>query len=102
MKRRITKTQLAEAVSKATRIVLQEAAEDSGVGKFATKVDKLIEESIDDIDKLVEEGEEIMRENPLHDYAIQERNHIIQTRIGILKALKTRLVQVMEDLYRNG
>lgn len=97
----MTKKQLAEVVSKATKFALLEAS-DLGIGTYATKVDKLVEQSIDDIDKLVEDGEELMKENPVHDYAIQERNHIVQARIGILKGLKTRLVQVMEDLYRNA
>ena len=100
MKRALTKTQISETVNKIARIALLEAS-DTGIGKYAEKVDELVSKSIEDIDKLVEEGEEIMRENPVHDYAIQERNHIIQARIGILKGLKTRLVQVMEDLFRN-
>lgn len=96
---KLTKTQLAEAVAKATRIALLEAS-DLGAGSYATKVDKLVSESAEAIDKLVEEGEELMRENPTHDYAIQERNHLIQARIGILKGLKTQLVKIMEDLYK--
>jgi hypothetical protein len=100
MKRTLSKTQLSEAVTKAVKIALLEAS-DSGVGKYAEKVDKLVADQIEAIDKLVEEGEETMKENPLHDYAIQERNHMIQARIGILKGLKIRLVQIMEDLYRN-
>lgn len=98
---KITKSQLKEAVAKATRIVLiQEAANSLGIGPYSTKVDKLVSESIDSIDKLVEEGEELMKENPMHDYAIQERNHLVQARIGILKGLKTQLQRIMEDLYR--
>jgi len=100
MNRKITKTQLAEAVGKAVRRALLES-KDSGVGEFASKMDALIDEQVQAIDKLVEEGEELMKENPVHDYAIQERNHIIQTRIGILKGLKGRLIQVMEHTFKN-
>lgn len=96
---KITKSQLAEAVAKATKKALTEAA-DHGAGAYATKVDSLVSETVDSIDKLVEDGEELMRENPTHDYAIQERNHSIQARIGILKGLKNQLVKIMEDLYR--
>lgn len=98
---KITKSQLKEAVAKATRIALiQEAANDLGIGSYSTKVDKLVSESIDSIDKLIEEGENLMKENPVHDYAIQERNHLVQARIGVLKGLKSQLVRIMEDLYR--
>lgn len=98
---KITKSQLKEAVAKATRLALiQEAANDLGIGSYSTKVDKLVSESIDSIDKLVEEGENLMKENPMHDYAIQERNHLVQARIGVLKGLKSQLVRIMEDLYR--
>jgi hypothetical protein len=100
MKHEITRTQLAEAVSKAVKKALLEST-DSGVGKYAEKMDKLLADEIDGIDKLIEEGEALMKENPVHDYAIQERNHIIQTRIGILKGLKSRLVQVVEQTFRN-
>lgn len=97
---KITKTQLKEAVAKATRLALMLEAPDLGIGAYASKVDKLVSESVDSIDKLVEEGEELMRENPTHDYAVQERNHLVQTRIGILKGLKSQLVRIMEDLYK--
>lgn len=96
---KISKSQLAEAVAKATKRALAEVA-DHGAGTYATKVDNLVSETVDSIDKLVEDGEELMRENPTHDYAIQERNHSIQARIGILKGLKNQLVKIMEDLYR--
>jgi len=98
---KITKSQLKEAVARATRMALiQEAANSLGIGPYSTKVDKLVSESIDSIDKLVEEGEDLMKENPTHDYAVQERNHMVQARIGILKGLKSQLVRIMEDLYR--
>lgn len=96
----ISKSQLREAITKAVKKALNESA-DSGVGKYAEAVDKHVEDSIESIDKLVLEGEELMKENPSHDYAIQERNHLIMARIGILKAMKGRLAQVLEDLYRN-
>lgn len=97
---RITKRQLKEAVAKATRLRFMNEAADLGIGSYSIKVDKLVSESIDSIDKLIEEGQELMRENPTHDYAIQERNHLVQARIGILNGLKTQLVRIMEDLYR--
>jgi len=97
---KITKAQLAEAVVKATKMALTEAAEQQGTGIYATKIDKFMSESAEAIDKLVEEGEDLMKQNPTHDYAIQERNHAIQARIGILKALKTQIVRIMEDLYK--
>lgn len=100
MSRKITRTQLAEAVSKAVKMALKEA-KDTGTGEFAGKMDKLLADQIDAIDKLVEDGEKLMQENPLHDYGVQERNHIIQTRIGILKGLKGRLVQVVEHTFKN-
>lgn len=97
---KISKKQLKEAVVKATRMTLMEEASDLGIGSYATKVDKLVSETIDSIEKLVTEGQELMEENPTHDYAIQERNHLVQARIGILNGLKTQLVRIMEDLYR--
>lgn len=96
---KLTRSQLKEAVTKATRLALLEG-KDLGIGAYAEKVDKLVSETIESIDKLVEDGEELMKENPTHDYAIQERNHLVQARIGILKGIKTQLVKVMEDLYR--
>lgn len=96
---KLTRSQLREAVTKATKLALLEG-KDLGIGSYAEKVDKLISETIDNIDKLVEDGEELMKDNPTHDYAIQERNHLVQARIGILKGLKTQLVKIMEDLYR--
>lgn len=98
--KRATPAQISEAVSKAVKMALMEAT-DSGVGKYAEKVDKLVEDQAADLDKLIQEGEDLMKENPTHDYAIQERNHLVMARIGILKSLRTRLIQVMEDLYRN-
>jgi len=98
--KRATQAQISEAVSKAVKMALMEAT-DSGVGKYAEKVDKLVEDQVADLDKLIQEGEDLMKENPTHDYAIQERNHLVMARIGILKSLRTRLIQVMEDLYRN-
>lgn len=97
---KITKSQLREAVQKATRLALMMEAPDLGIGAYASKVDKMVEETIQDIDKLVEAGEELMKENPTHDYAVQERNHLVQARIGILKGLKTQLLKITEDLYR--
>jgi hypothetical protein len=91
---------LAEAIRKATKLALLES-KDSGVGSYAEKVDKLVEEMIEKLDSLAQEGEELTRDNPTHDYAIQERNHLVMARVGILKSIKGRLVSVLEDLYRN-
>lgn len=96
----ISKEKLAEAFNKAAKLALLES-KDSGVGSYAEKVDALVEEMITKLDKLAEEGEQITQDNPTHDYAIQERNHLVMARVGILKAIKGRLVQVVEDLYRN-
>lgn len=95
----ITKAQLAEAIGKLVRARILES-KDSGAGKFATKVDTLVSDTIDAIDKLVKEGEELAQENPSHDYGIQERNHSIADRVGILKAIKVKLVAITEDLFR--
>lgn len=99
-KRALTKKQLTETVQKAVKIALMEAS-DSGVGKYAEKVDKLVEDQIKQLDDLIEEGENMTLDNPTHDYAVQERNHLVMARVGILKGLRSRLIQVMEDLYRN-
>lgn len=97
--KKITRTQLSEAIGRmVARTILE--AKDSGVGKYATKVDALVADTIDSIDKLVKEGEELAQDNTEHDYAVQERNHAIADRVGILKALKVKLVQLTEDLYR--
>lgn len=99
---KITKSQFNEFVVKATKKLISEATseKDSGVGTYASDIDKWVSESVDSLDKLIEAGEKLMAESPTHDYAIQERNHIVQARIGILKGLKQQLVKVMEDLYR--
>ena len=102
LQEKVTRTSAGSVLGKqgvALTKVLRESS-DLGIGDYASKVDKLVSESIDSIDKLVEQGEELMKENPTHDYAIQERNHLVQARIGILKGLKTQLVRIMEDLYR--
>ena len=96
----ITKERLSEALTKAAKLALLES-KDSGVGSYAEKVDKLVEEMIEKVEKLAQEGEEMTQDNPTHDYAIQERNHLAMARVGILKAIKGRLIQVVEDLYRN-
>lgn len=96
----MNKGKLAETVQKAVKMALLEAS-DSGVGKYAEKVDKLVEDQISELDKLIEEGENLTQDNPTHDYAIQERNRLIMARVGILKGLRSRLIQVVEDLYRN-
>lgn len=100
MKKTISKAKLVEAINKAAKLAIMEA-KDSGVGSYAEKVDKLVEETIEKLDKLAEEGVELTQDNPTHDYAIQERNHLIMARVGILKAIKGKLVAVIEDLYRN-
>jgi 6-pyruvoyl-tetrahydropterin synthase len=99
---KITKSQLNEFIARATQKIVSEVAseKDSGVGDYASDIDKWVSESVDSLDKLIEAGEKLMAESPTHDYAIQERNHIVQARIGILKGLKQQLVKVMEDLYR--
>lgn len=99
-KRTVNKGKLAETVQKAVKMALLEAS-DSGVGKYAEKVDKLVEGQIAELDKLIEEGENLTQDAPTHDYAVQERNHLIMARVGILKGLRSRLIQVVEDLYRN-
>ncbi|TXH11327.1 MAG: hypothetical protein E6R04_01735 [Spirochaetes bacterium] len=100
MKRTLSKAKLAEAINKATKLAIMEA-KDSGVGSYAEKVDKLVEEMIEKLDALAKEGEELTQDNPTHDYAVQERNHLVMARVGILKGIKGKLVSVIEDLYRN-
>lgn len=100
MTKHAIKKKLSETVQKAVKMALMEAS-DSGVGKYAEKVDKLVEDQIADLDKLIEEGEKLTQDAPTHDYAVQERNHLIMARVGLLKALRNRLIQVVEDLYRN-
>jgi len=99
-KRTMNKAKLSETVQKAVKLALLEAS-DTGVGKYAEKVDKLVEDQLSELDKLIEEGENLTQDNPTHDYAVQERNRLIMARVGILKSLRSRLIQVMEDLYRN-
>lgn len=70
-------------------------------GPYASKVDSLVSDTIDRIVELVEEGEALIRENPTHDYEVQERNHAVVARVGILKNLKSKLVDLTEYLHRN-
>jgi len=96
----ITKKKLYETLQRAVKVALLEAS-DSGVGKYAEQVDKLVEDQISELGKLIETGENLTQDSPTHDYAVQERNHLIMSRVGILKGLRARLIAVLEDLYRN-
>lgn len=96
---KLTVEQITETIKKATRRTLLEAS-DTGVGAYAGKVDTLVKDTIDSLEKLAKEGEELVIDSPTHDYAVQERNAIVMARVGILKALKGRLIQVLEDLHR--
>lgn len=72
----------------------------TGAGKFASKVDTFVSDSIKSIDDLIKEAEEMLMDNPTHDYAIQERNHSLMTRVGMLKSFKNFFVRAKEVLIR--
>lgn len=101
-KYRISRSQLSKLISEAVQkaILKEESQGDTGVGKFASKMDSLIKDQIKSVEELIKEGEEIVKENPTHDYAIQERNNAVMSRIGILKSLQGRLVQIFEDIHK--
>ena len=100
--KKISKKKLSESITKAVHsFLLAEELTETGVGKFAEKVDDLIGETIEGLEELILEGEELIKDNPTHSYAIQERNHAVMSRIGVMKALKVRLSQLVEDLHRN-
>lgn len=103
----VLKAMIKEVVkAKLARQSLTEAAVASkdpptGVAVYASKLDKLVEDTIDQLEALANEGEEMIKDNPTHDYAVQERNHAVLVRVGIIKGLKSRFIQVMEQLHRD-
>ena len=80
---------------------IESSSKENGLGSYATKMDAFVQQSIDSLDEMITEGEKLILEDPLKDYAIQERNHMIQVRIGVLKVLRTRFIQILEDSHKN-
>lgn len=62
--------------------------------KYLSKVDKLISETIDTCDELIEEGEEMTTEDVLRLPQVAERNRIILEMVGILRKLKNDLISM--------
>lgn len=100
-KKELTQQDLQEIIKKGVRMALFEAKDSTGAGDYAKKLDTFVSETVDKVSEMIKEGEEIILENPTHDYAIQERNHSVMSRIGILKALKGDLLRIMEDIHKN-
>lgn len=102
MNTKLTKEQLKEVLQKAAKLaILESVAADTGLGKYSKKVNDLIEKVINDIDDLVEEGQDLMGKDTLKSVSVQERNHLVVGRIGILKGLKARLVNIIGHLHKN-
>lgn len=102
---KIKKTQLQEMVNGLVRKKLQELADPPGkdgeLGKFAEKCDKFLDESIDEINDLVKEAEDMMKENLLNHPTVGERNRALMARVGILKNLKAKMLEMLEATHRN-
>jgi hypothetical protein len=62
--------------------------------KYLSKVDKVITNTIKSCNDLIEEGEELMEEDILRLPQVGERNRMILEMIGILRKLKSHLVNI--------
>lgn len=74
--------------------------------KFAEKVDTLLEEMVDKIDKLYQQGTELVKPDitggtPQSSTVVGERNHYLLSRVGALKKIRNGLVATYEGLRRN-
>lgn len=104
---KVSTKQLQEMVRTAVKTKLQELKRDDVVpgdagklGKYAEDVDKFLMESIEKIDELVEEAEEMMRMNLLSQPQVGDRNRSLMSRVGILRALKQRMIDMLEATHR--
>lgn len=105
---KIKKTKLQEMVTGLVKKKLQELADhesipgaDGKLGKFAEKCDKFLNSGIDDINDLVKEAEDMMRENLLNHPTVGERNRALMARVGILKSLKAKMLEMLEATHRH-
>lgn len=76
--------------------------------KFAEKVDTLLEEMVDKIDKLYQQGVDIMKPDitggdygSSSSHRVTERNNYLESRVGALKKIRNGLVATYEGLRRN-
>lgn len=105
-KMKVTKKQLKEMVRKAISNRLNEADKDSSesvpkdIAPYAKKVDKFIMDTIAEARQLHDEGDDMMRENPLSSYDVQERNRFLLYRVGFLNNLIANLIMRFEDSHR--
>ena len=102
--KKLKASELKEFVGKNVRKALFEAAdkESSGkLGKYAEDVDGMVSETIDKIDGLLAEGEELLSNETTLTAAAHEANTIVMGRLGMLKGLKARLAQMLEELRRS-
>lgn len=93
---KITKAELREAVQRIVKAKLAEGVkeppgDDGKLGKYATKYDKFLKDSLDEVNALIKEAEEMMTENMLQSPTVGERNRVLMARVGALKALKNNL-----------
>lgn len=105
---KIKKAELQEMVKGLVKKKLVELADrdsvpgkDGDLGKFAEECDKFLSKSIDEINDLVDEAEKMMRENLLNHPTIGERNRALMARVGILKNLKAKMLEMLEATHRN-
>jgi hypothetical protein len=62
--------------------------------KYVGKVDKFIDSAVDDCEKLIEEGGELMEEDAFRLPQVGERNRMILEMIGMLKKFKNDLISI--------
>lgn len=104
---KIKKTDLQEMVKTVVNKKLHELMDrdsvpgkDGELGKYAEKFDKFLDDSIEEINDLVVEAEKMMRENLLNHPTVGERNRALMSRVGILKNLKAKLLEMLEATHR--
>jgi hypothetical protein len=73
---------------------------DGGFVKYAQKVDDLLLKFMDDAEKLIQEGSDIMKADVLESAKVGERNRYILARVGVLRALKTSVSNAFERLKK--
>ena len=112
---KISKEQLKQLVTEAIKAELQEQAieykdvipgADGEFYKYAQKVDKFLNDTIEEAAKLHEEGQELVQLDILggHDSSVKaaERNRYITERVGLMHKLKGILVGAYENLRREA
>lgn len=72
------------------------------VADFSSKVDTFLKKTIEEAQKLRDEGEEMMRANILSSYEVQERNRFLLYHVGFLSNLVANIIHRLEDKYRQG